>query len=1343
MAGNLYIGGDFTNAGGMTANHIAKWNGSAWSTLGSGMNDAVNALVVVPRVGGGTDLCAGGDFTTAGGVANTNHIAKWNGSSWSALGSGVGNAVNALAVDGAGHLYAGAGPVVEQWDGSAWSTLGVTSISGILFYVKALAVVPRVGGGTDLYAGGDFTAAGEVPTNHIAKWDGTAWSALGSGMDDAVHALAVDGTGHLYAGSSSIMQWDGSAWLALGSGMNNAINALAVDGAGHLYAGGVFTSAGGVTAKYIAQWNGSVWSVLGSGMDDAVLALAVDGAGHLYAGGAFTTAGGVTVNHIAQWDGSAWLALGSGMDGAVNALAVVPRVGGGTDLYAGGDFTTAGGVTVNYIAQWNGSAWSPLGSGVGSTVYALAVDGSGHLYAGGGFTTAGGVTVSHIALWDGSAWSALGTGMVNIVHALAVDGVGHLYAGGAKFFTLINGAFVPTGDSTFIAQWDGSAWSDISFGVDSTVSALAVDGAGTLYAGGNFLMAGGGGTHIAHWDGSTWSPLGSGVDNGVNALSVDGAGHLYAGGNFMLAGNKLSPFIAQASLPVPAVTTPTSANVTSTTATLGGNVIDDGGSTITARGVVYAPTATNSNPVLGGNGVTNATTSGTSGVFNINVTSLTPGTDYTFKAYATNSLGTGYSTSSTFTTQSNSADLGSLVLSAGTLSPGFARGTIIYTASVPNVTTSLMVTPTVADATATGITVNGVAVASGSASGAITLNVGGNIITTVVTAQDGTTKTYTTTVTRLSSNADLSNIALSAGTLTPTFTSSAITYTASVPLATTSLTVTPTVADATATGVTVNGVAVTSGSASGAILLNAGSNVITTVVTAQDGSMKTYTTTVTRHPNANLTSMGLAVADLPLSFTPAFATGTTSYAATVAPLVASITITPTAEDATATVQVRVNGGSYDTVTTGSASSALLLHPGDNTVEVKMTAEDGSTQTYTTIVTRLANPGDPDSTYTSIGIDSGYDSQVNALAVQPTGHILAAGKFQQISGSDRSNFARLRPNGASDPAWNPSFISDVTSVATQADGKVIVAGSFLNSAGTVVQARLSRLNADGTLDTGFTPTMNEPVCCLAVQADGKILIGGGFISVNGQTRRGLARLNSDGTLDTSFNPNVLAPVPYQLIIQGIALQDDGKIIIHGDIVSVGGVGRDGIARLNPDGTLDTDWNPVGLGTISCLAVQGTTGRCIVSSSTIFQGMVTYRLRRILNNGSYDRSFSEGDAAVQIYSKAVQADGKIIILGGFSEIGGIHRVGSARLNANGEVDTSFDFGENGSPYVIALQGDGKMLLGNGYGSFMVMGTEYRGLTRVLNGPGHAKPHGGWHQPHPMAAWWHCPRDHPGNV
>ena len=100
---------------------------------------------------------------------------------------------------------------------------------------------------------------------------------------------------------------------------------------------------------------------------------------NLYAGGYFTTAGGVTANDIAKWDGSAWSALGSGMDGCdVNALAV-----SGTNLYAGGDFTTAGGVTANNIAKWDGSAWSALGSGMnGYSVYALAVSGT-NLYAGG------------------------------------------------------------------------------------------------------------------------------------------------------------------------------------------------------------------------------------------------------------------------------------------------------------------------------------------------------------------------------------------------------------------------------------------------------------------------------------------------------------------------------------------------------------------------------------------------------------------------------------------------------------------------------------------------------------------------------------------------------------------------------------------------------------------------------------------------------------------------------------------------------------------------------------------------------------------------------------------------
>ncbi|MEI6607484.1 MAG: cadherin-like beta sandwich domain-containing protein, partial [Verrucomicrobiota bacterium] len=198
----------------------------------------------------------------------------------------------------------------------------------------------------------------------------------------------------------------------------------------------------------------------------------------------------------------------------------------------------------------------------------------------------------------------------------------------------------------------------------------------------------------------------------------------------------------------PVVTSPTSASITGTTATLGGNVTSDGGPTVTARGVVYAPTATTSNPRLGGTGVTNVPGTGTTGVITVPVSGLTPGTAYTFAAYATNSIGTSYSVTGSFTTLSNNDNLSNLALSSGTLSPAFASGTLAYSTGVSNASASLTVTPTAAQANAI-IMVNGTSVASGSASSPVSLSVGTNTITVLVTAQDGTTSQfYTITVTR-------------------------------------------------------------------------------------------------------------------------------------------------------------------------------------------------------------------------------------------------------------------------------------------------------------------------------------------------------------------------------------------------------------------------------------------------------------------------------------------------------------------------------------------------------------------------------------------------------------------
>jgi len=304
----------------------------------------------------------------------------------------------------------------------------------------------------------------------------------------------------------------------------------------------------------------------------------------------------------------------------------------------------------------------------------------------------------------------------------------------------------------------------------------------------------------------------------------------------------------------------------------------------------------------------------------------------------------------TLTVLSTDATLSAMTISSGTLSPAFASATTAYTASVANSVSSITLTPTRNQANAT-ITVNGSAVTSGSASGAIALTVGTNTITTVVTAQDGsTTKTYTVTVTRAASaNADLSSLALSSGTLSPTFASATTTYTASVTNSVATLTVSPTVTDSTAT-VKVNGTTVTSGSASGSISLSVGSNTITTVVTAQDGSTtKTYTMTVTRAAPASTVATLSAMTLSSGTLSPTFASGTTSYTASVTNATSSITVTPTVTQANATVTV---GG--NTVTSGSASGSVTLNVGANTINTIVTAQDGTTtQTYAVVVTRAA------------------------------------------------------------------------------------------------------------------------------------------------------------------------------------------------------------------------------------------------------------------------------------------------------------------------------------------------------------------------------------------------------
>jgi VCBS repeat-containing protein len=349
------------------------------------------------------------------------------------------------------------------------------------------------------------------------------------GFSEALHGIANISTSNLLAAGDE--NWDEFFGVP---GMNGSVYALVIDSNGYLYAGGSFTTAGGVSANYVARWDGVSWTDLDGGVDDTVLSLAVDSAGNLYAGGDFTTAADINVNRIARWDGASWHPLGSGMNNPVSALAVDEN----DQLYAGGAFTDASGVSVNRIARWDGSQWNPLGSGMNAPVRSLSTDVSGSVFAGGVFTTAGDVSANRIARWDGSQWHALGTGLNNIAWAMEFDEAGSLYVGGG--FTQAGGM-----PANHIARWDGTNWYAVGGGVDNIVRALTLDGDGRLSVGGDFTTAGGlPFNYIARLDGASWLPLGSGMNAPVYALAPNVLGDLYVGGDFSSAGDKVANYIA-------------------------------------------------------------------------------------------------------------------------------------------------------------------------------------------------------------------------------------------------------------------------------------------------------------------------------------------------------------------------------------------------------------------------------------------------------------------------------------------------------------------------------------------------------------------------------------------------------------------------------------------------------------------------------------------------------------------------------------------------------------------------------------------------------------------------------
>jgi len=303
----------------------------------------------------------------------------------------------------------------------------------------------------------------------------------------------------------------------------------------------------------------------------------------------------------------------------------------------------------------------------------------------------------------------------------------------------------------------------------------------------------------------------------------------------------------------------------------------------------------------------------------------------------------------------------------------------------------------------------------------------------------------------------------------------------------------------------------------------------------------------------------------------------------------------------------------------------------------------------------------------------------------------------------SAVSQIHSQSILDTTFNPNVNNAVNAIVVQSNGKILIGGQF-SSVGGQLRFSIARLNANGTLDTAFNPNVNNAVNAIAVQADGKILIGGQFNDIGGQPRKNIARLNEDGTLDTAFNPNV------NNAVNAIAVQSNGKILIGGNFTTVGGQLRNSIARLNADGTLDTAFNSnlniTNIG-VRAIAVQ-TDGKILIGGNfTSVGGQPRNNIARLNADGMLDTTFSLINTNV-IYAIVVQTDGKILIGGFFTSVGSVMRNSIARLNADGTLDTGFNPNANNFVLAITVQSNGKILIG---GNFTSIGGQPRiGIARL---------------------------------
>ncbi len=322
-----------------------------------------------------------------------------------------------------------------------------------------------------------------------------------------------------------------------------------------------------------------------------------------------------------------------------------------------------------------------------------------------------------------------------------------------------------------------------------------------------------------------------------------------------------------------------------------------------------------------------------------------------------------------------------------------------------------------------------------------------------------------------------------------------------------------------------------------------------------------------------------------------------------------------------------------------------------------------------------------------------------------------------------------PAGSLDREWNRDNVSTTTprfnpapgannpvrAVAVQLDNRTVIGGDF-TAYNSAPRNRIARVNTDGSVDTTFEPGTgaDDFVSGIAIyppfsSSAGKLLVVGGFTSYNNLQRNGIARVNTDGSLDTTFSVGTGA----NGVVRAVAIQSDEKVVVVGEFTEINGIVRYGVARLNTDGSVDTSLDPAAGADGPVLAVAVASGRIYVAGEFMtFAGEFRSRVARLTATGAVDLTFEPGGGADgSIQAIALQPDGKLLIGGSFVSFDFRARSGLARLATDGSLDVDYDpgAGANDTVYAITLQPDGKALVGGLFTEFNH--TRRVGLTRLF--------------------------------